>query len=75
MSLLQLFLSLDCFTARWSNPNTCNKNITLAKLRHKSSKNIFGGNTGSNITVATSPLTEISTNIIYFDRVTLLLKQ
>ena len=28
-----------------------------------SSKNIFGGNTGSNITVATSLLTEISTNI------------
>ena len=36
-----------------------------------SSKKIFGGNTGSNITIATSLLIEISTNIIYFNRVTL----
>ena len=49
--------------------------MTLAKLRHKSSKKIFGGNTASNFTVATSLLTEIFTNIIYFNRVTLLLKQ
>ena len=49
--------------------------MTLAKLRHKSSKKIFGSNTASNITVATSLLTEISTHNIHFNRVTLLLKQ